>query len=76
MSPQLPGGCGTPPGRWQLLRLGQVEPGAAAAVPAGGQELGLYGQHAGSLAACLGLGHLEERPVFLQLGSGKSSAGN
>lgn len=41
-----------------------------------GWELGLCGQHGGSLAACLGSGDLEKRPVFLQLGSGKSSAGN
>lgn len=35
VNPQLTGGCSTPPKKWQHVWLGQAEPGAAKAEPAG-----------------------------------------
>lgn len=35
VNPQLTGGCSTPPEKWQHVWLGQAEPGAAKAEPAG-----------------------------------------
>ena len=69
MSLALRGGSSPPLRRRQLLRLARAEPAA-------GRVLGSDGQHNGSLAVPLDSGHLEEGPVFLQLGSGKSFSGN